>query len=123
VAGRQAPGEVAGRRARALAARAHDEAALAEVLERISERAEVAREQQVDRAAEAPGGPHPAAQDAVARALGGLLGEREEDRQLGLVVEIAAEDRERVGVQDREQLVVGEPEAVLQQRGGGGGQR
>jgi hypothetical protein len=38
------------------------------------------------------------------------------------VVEIAAQDRERVGVEDRQQLVVGEAEPVLQQRGGGGGQ-
>ena len=68
-------------------------------------------------------GADPAAQHAVAGALGGLLGEREEDRQLRLVVEVAAEHRERVGVQDGQQLVVGEAEAVLQQRGGGGGQK
>ena len=79
-------------------------------------------EQQVDRAAVAAAGADPAAQHAVARPLGGLLGQREEDRQLGLVVEVAADDRQRVGVEDAEQLVVGEPEAVLQQRCGGGGQ-
>jgi hypothetical protein len=39
------------------------------------------------------------------------------------VVEVAAEHGERIGVQDGQQLVVGEPEPVLQQRGGGGGQR
>jgi hypothetical protein len=39
------------------------------------------------------------------------------------VVEIAAQDGQRIGVEDREQLVVGEPEPVLQQGGGGGGQR
>jgi hypothetical protein len=80
-------------------------------------------EEQVDRAAEAAAGAQPAAEDAVPGALGGLFGQREEDRELGLVVEVAADDRQRVGVQDDQELVVGEPEAVLQQRGGGGGQK
>jgi hypothetical protein len=70
----------------------------------------------------AAGGTDPAAQDALPRALDGLLGQRQQDRQLRLVLEIAAEDGQRVGVEDRQQLVVGEPEAVLQQCGGGGGQ-
>jgi len=51
-----------------------------------------------------------------------LLGEREQDRQLGLVVELAGDDGERVGVEDAQQLVVAEAEAGLQERGGGGGQ-
>jgi hypothetical protein len=38
------------------------------------------------------------------------------------VVEIPAEDRQRIGVEDGQQLVIGEPEAVLQERCGGGGQ-
>jgi hypothetical protein len=38
------------------------------------------------------------------------------------VLEVTADDLEWPGVEDRQQLVVGEPEAVLQQRGGGGGQ-
>ncbi len=71
----------------------------------------------------AAGGADPAAQDAVAGALGGLLGEGEEDRQLGLVVEVAADDLERVGVENGQQLVVGQAEAVLQEGGGGGGQK
>jgi hypothetical protein len=79
-------------------------------------------QEQVQRAPMAPADAQPAAQDANPRALRGLLGQREEDRQLGLVVQVAADDRQRVGVQDGQQLVVGEPEAVLQQRRGGGGQ-
>jgi hypothetical protein len=71
-------------------------------------------EQQVQRASVAAAGADPAPQDARPRALGRLLGQRQEDRQLGLVVEVA--------VEDRQQLVVGEPEPVLQERGGGGGQ-
>jgi hypothetical protein len=122
VAGPEAPGEVAGRRGGPLARGAHDEAALAQVLEGVLEGAEVLREQQVDRAAVTAARADPAPQDALPRALGGLLGEREEDRQLGLVVQLAGQDSERIGVQDRQQLVVGEPEAVLQQGGGGGGQ-
>jgi hypothetical protein len=39
------------------------------------------------------------------------------------VVEVAAQDGQRIGVEDRQQLVIGEPEAILQQRGGGGGQK
>jgi hypothetical protein len=65
---------------------------------------------------------NPALEDAVARPLGGLLGQRQQDRQLGLVVEVAADQLQRVGAEDGQQLVVGQPEAVLQQRGGGGGQ-
>jgi hypothetical protein len=61
----------------------------------------------------AAGGADPAAHDVGARALDGLLGQREEDRQLRLVVELAGEDAERIRVEDRQQLVVGEPEPVL----------
>jgi hypothetical protein len=81
------------------------------------------RREQVDRAAVAAGGSEPAAEDAVAGAFRGLLGEGEEDRELGLVVEVAADEGQRVGVEDGQQLVVGEAEAVLQEGGGGGGQR
>jgi hypothetical protein len=102
---------------------ADGEAAFAQIFERVLEGAVVALEQQVDRTAAGAGDADPATQDAFARALGGLLGEREEDRKLRLVVEVAADDRERVGVQDGQQLVVGQAEAVLQQRGGGGGQK
>jgi hypothetical protein len=47
-----------------------------------------------------------------------VLGEQvEQDRQLGLVVQVAGHDLERVGVEDREQLVVREPEPVLELSG------
>jgi hypothetical protein len=39
------------------------------------------------------------------------------------MVEVTPEDRERIGVEHREQLVVGETEPVLQECGGGGGQK
>jgi hypothetical protein len=71
----------------------------------------------------ATGGAHPALEDFRAGTLRGLFGQREQDRQLRLVVELAAENAERIGVEDRQQLVVGEPEPVLQQGGGGGGQK
>jgi hypothetical protein len=123
MAGREAPGEVAGRRGRALTPRADNEAALAQIFQRILECAEVLGEQQVDRPAVATDGADPALENLRAGALRRLLGQREQDRQLRLVVELAAEDAERIGVEDRQQLVVGEPEPVLQQRGGGGGQK
>jgi hypothetical protein len=123
VARREAPGEVAGGLGRALTRSADDEAALAQIFERVLERAEVLGEQQVDRAAVAPGGAQPALEDLGAGTLGRLFGQRQQDRQLRLVVELAAEDAQRVGVEDRQQLVVGEPEPVLQQGGRGGGQK
>ncbi|MET0603700.1 MAG: hypothetical protein ABW167_17080 [Baekduia sp.] len=143
MARREAPGEVAGRRGRALTRRADDEPSIAQVVElgarsarsaddepsiaqvveRVLERAEVLGEQQIDRPTVAAGSADPALEDLRAGALRGLLGQREQDRQLRLVVELAAEDAERVGVEDRQQLVVGEAEPVLQQGGGGGGQQ
>jgi hypothetical protein len=38
----------------------------------------------------------------------------EQDRQLGLVVEVAGDDLERVGVEDRQQLLVREAEQLLE---------
>jgi hypothetical protein len=35
-----------------------------------------------------------------------LLQQVQQDRQLGLVVEVAGDDLERIGVEDRQQLVV-----------------
>ena len=46
-----------------------------------------------------------------------LLQQVEQDRQLRLVIEVARDDLERIGVEDRQQLVVGEAEPVLELRG------
>jgi hypothetical protein len=47
-----------------------------------------------------------------------VLGEEvEQDRQLGLVVEITGDDLERIRVENREQLVVGQAQQVLKLRG------
>ena len=44
-----------------------------------------------------------------------VLGQQvEQDRQLGLVVEVAGDDLERVGVEDGEQLVVAQAQQLLQ---------
>jgi len=48
-----------------------------------------------------------------------LLGEREQDGQLGLVVEVAGDDRERVLVEGAQQLVVAQAEAGLEEGCGG----
>jgi hypothetical protein len=83
--------------------------------ERLLEGGEVAREQQVGRAPARAARAQPAAQQRVVV----LLGQREQDRQLGLVVEVAGDDAQRVLVEDLEQLVVGQAEAGLQDGGGG----
>jgi hypothetical protein len=46
-----------------------------------------------------------------------LLQQVEQDRQLGLVIELARDDLERIGVENLKQLVVGEAEPVLKLRG------
>jgi hypothetical protein len=83
-------------------------------LQGVLERAEVVREEQVQRAARRSGGPHPAAEDRCAGALLGLGEQVEQDRQLRLVLELAGDDRQRVGVEDREQLVLAQAEQLLQ---------
>jgi hypothetical protein len=50
-----------------------------------------------------------------------LLGQREQDGDLGPVLEVAADDAERRLVEDGQQLVVAEPEAGLQDGCGRGG--
>jgi hypothetical protein len=72
------------------------------------------REQQVQRAAGRPARPHPAPQDWRAGALLRLGEQIEQDRQLRLVLQLAGDDRDRVGVEDREQLLVAQAEQLLQ---------
>jgi hypothetical protein len=44
-----------------------------------------------------------------------VLGQQvEQDRQLRLVIELAGDDGERIGVEDREQLLVGQAQQLLQ---------
>ena len=74
-------------------------------------------QEQVERASLRSGGAQPAAQERGVV----VLGEGEEDRELGLVVEVARDHGERVLAQDLQQLVVAEAEAGLQERGGGAG--
>ena len=68
----------------------------------------------VDRPSGGAGRPQPARERGLADGLRGLLGEREEDRQLGPVVEVAGDEAERVGVEDGAELVVGEAQAPLE---------
>ena len=57
----------------------------------------------------------PSVRNQRRRPLSSCVGEQvEQDRQLGLVIEVAGDDLERVGVEDGQQLVVGEPEQVLE---------
>jgi hypothetical protein len=86
----------------------------------VLEGGEVAGEQQVERAAVRPGGPDPALEHRRARALLGLGQQVEQDRQLGLVVELRADQLERIRVQGGEELLVGEAQQLLEVRGAAG---
>ena len=47
-----------------------------------------------------------------------MIGEQvEQDRQLGLVVELPGDDLERIGVEDREQLIVAQAQQLLEAGG------
>jgi hypothetical protein len=103
-----------GREPNRSAASAQDESALGEGVERRLEGGEIARQQQVERPAGRPGRAQPAAQDGCAGALLGLGEQVEQDRQLGPVVELAADQLERLCVERRQQLLVGQSEELLQ---------
>jgi hypothetical protein len=96
------------------AASAQDESALGERVERRLEGGEVARQQQVQWPAGRPGGTQPAAQHRPAGTLLGLREEVEQDRKLGPVVELAADQLERLRVERRQQLLVAEAEELLE---------
>jgi hypothetical protein len=59
----------------------------------------------------------PAAERRDADAVGGLGGQREQDRQLGTVLEVVGDDRQRVDVQHLAQLVVAESQALHELHG------
>jgi hypothetical protein len=71
-------------------------------------------QQQVERAAGRSARPHPAAQDGRAGALLRLCEQVEQDRQLGLVIELTGDDAQRIGVERGEQLLLAEAEQLLQ---------
>src|SRR5215218_9510311 len=95
-----------------------DEAALGERRQRILEPAEVAAQQQVERAAFRPARPDPAAQDRRAGALLRLGEQVEQDGQLRLVVEVARDHGQRVGVQRGQELLLAQAEHLLEVLGG-----
>jgi hypothetical protein len=59
------------------------------------------REQQIQGATGRPARPHPAPQDRRPGALLRLGEQVEQDGELRLVLELAGDDRDRVGVEDR----------------------
>jgi hypothetical protein len=75
-----------------------NEATLAETGKRVLEVPELAGEQQVDRPPVRAGRSDPSFQHRRAGALLGLGQQVEQDRELGLVVELASDDLERIGV-------------------------
>ena len=78
---------------------------------------EVAPGERVDGAPGGSGGTYPSPQHRRAGALLGLGQEVEEDWQLRPVLELAREQRQRVDVQQRAQLVLGEAEQIEQASG------
>jgi DNA-binding transcriptional regulator/RsmH inhibitor MraZ len=88
-------------------------AALRQVRQCVLEAAEVARGEQVQRAAVRAVRPQPAPERGRTRALLGVAEEIEQDRQLRPVLELPAEQLERARVERPDQLLVGEPEERL----------
>jgi hypothetical protein len=73
-------------------------------------------QQRVERPAVRPGGAQPAPERLRAGALLRLGQQVEQDLDLRPPVLLAGDDRQRVGAEDRQQLLVGEPEQRLQAR-------
>jgi hypothetical protein len=69
----------------------------------------------IERAAGRAAGARPARERRLPHALRGLLGQRQQDRQLRPVLEVAGDQRERIRVEDRAELVVAQPQPRLQQ--------
>jgi hypothetical protein len=92
------------------------EPALGELGERVFEGGEVPSGERVDRPALRPGGTHPPGEHLGAR-LGlhlRLVDQRQQDPQLGAVVQLAGEQRQRVDPEGGAELIVAEPEQLLQ---------
>src|SRR5438270_11724492 len=82
--------------------------------ERVLEGAEVATYERVDRPTGRTGRSDPAPEHGRSRLLRGLVEEVEQDRQLGPMLELAGEQRERIDVEHAAQLVVAQPEQLHQ---------
>lgn len=88
-----------------------------QLTECVLEGGEVAPGERVDGAAAGPGGTYPAAQHHRAGLLLRVGEQVEEDGELWPVVKLAGEQRQWVDVEQRAQLVLGEPEQLEQERG------
>ncbi len=94
-----------------------DEPALGQRGELVLEAREVPLQQRVERAPGRALAAHPALEHRRAGLLLRVGEQVEQDRQLGPVVEVAADDLERVGVEHHEQLVVVQPQQLLEAGG------
>jgi hypothetical protein len=89
------------------AAAADHESFARKLAEHLLEAAEVPRQQGIQRPSLRAGGAHPAAQHRVADLLVRVGGQRQQDRQLRPVLELATDQLEWVGVERRAELLVG----------------
>jgi hypothetical protein len=87
---------------------------LRELVNRILESGEIARREQVDRPAVRALRAHPAVQHRRAGAFLRVGEQVEQDLQLGPVVELAAQQLQRGRVERPDQLLVAEPEELLE---------
>ena len=89
------------------AAAADHESFTRKLAEHLLETAKIPRQQGIQRPSLRARGAQPAAQDLVADLLVRVSGQRQQDRQLRPVLELARDQLERVGVERRAELVVG----------------
>jgi hypothetical protein len=92
------------------------EPALGEPSEGVLEGGEVPAGERVDRAALRAGGAHPPAEH-LRSGLGlhlGLVDEGQQDPELRAMVELTGEQRQRIDAQRRAELILGEPQQLLQ---------
>ncbi len=92
---------------------------LGELRQRVLEGGEVPAGERVDRPSLWPGGTHPPGKHLRSRLSLHLriVDEGQQDPQLGAVVQPPGEQRQRVDAQGRAQLVVAEPQQLLQASG------
>src|SRR3954453_10372739 len=111
-AGATSPASGRGSGARSRSPTTNDEAALGQLAERVLEAAEVVREQELQRLGVIRAQPAP--QRRLPRLLRYVGKQLEQERQLRPGVFFAGDDRERVAVQDPQELLVREAEERLQ---------
>jgi hypothetical protein len=100
------------------AASAENEASIRQLGKRVLEGTEVSASEGIDRPAGRSGGANPPLQHRRTRALGRLVKEVEQNRELRAVIELSGEERQRVGIECLTELIIAQAEEVHQSRRG-----